>query len=114
MACAFFRPDRAGHPLEGASPDLRSSRRSDQTDPSHRSDRSRSLREQDMSGRIGMGTRNGDLHIAAERVQEPHEAIGGKALQPSAGDRRNFGLVKAEDFRSLGLRKPVRLIARLM
>jgi hypothetical protein len=52
---------------------------------------------------------NGDLHVAAKLVKEAHQAVGGKALQPAAGDSRDLGLVKAEDVRSLRLREAARL-----
>ena len=48
-------------------------------------------------------------HIAAKLVKEAHQAIGGKALQPAAGDSRDLGLVKAEDVRGLRLREVARL-----
>ncbi len=46
-----------------------------------------------------------DFHIAAELVQEAHQAVGGKAVKPAAGDGRNLGLVKAEDLRRFCLRQ---------
>jgi len=52
---------------------------------------------------------NGDFHIAAKLVQEPHQAVGGKAFQPTAGDGRDLGLVKAEDVRRLRLREAASL-----
>ncbi len=42
--------------------------------------------------RSQVGLRDADLHIASQRIQESKEPIAGKAIKPSAQQRRDLGL----------------------